>query len=149
MNNLIPKRSDLFFPMEDYFNSIFDNFFNDDSFNSMKSRSNYPKMDIYTDDKWNVEVSIPGVKTEDINVEVIPGRIKMLKVSGKMGEEKKSVDYKIKELRRSSFERIVSLPDNVEGEPEATLKDGILKLSWEITKTKEPETKKISIKNLN
>lgn len=155
ITNFFPKREDFFYPIEEYFNSIFDDFFNTKNLSSLKSKVNFPKLDIYTTDKtWNVEVAIPGMKPEDISVEIEENnKDKILVISGKFEKEEDSSKtfYSIKELRKSSFSRKVLLPENVSGEPEATIKNGILKLIWELPEkeTVKNNIKKISVKETN
>lgn len=149
MKNLLPKRHDLFHPFEEAFNSICDNFFSSNTLSSVKSRAAYPKMDVYIDkSQWIVEVALPGLKPSDINIEILPGTDPVLKVSGCMNEshQTKEVDYHIKELRRSSFERFLSLPHYITGDPETEMIDGILRLKWQIQEEKPPISKKITIK---
>jgi len=52
-------------------------------------------------------------------------------------------------LKRSSFERRVLLPDFVTGDPEATIKDGILRLVWKVPELVQPKPKQVEIKNLD
>ena len=53
----------------------------------------------------------------------------------------------IRELRRSAFERSVYLPNNIAGDPEAIMKNGILKLTWNLPDKPIPKIKKIEIKS--
>ena len=153
-NGLLPNRTDLFDPFEQLFNKFYDEMFSGLSTDSAKGRAGYPKIDVIKDNgKFIVEAAIPGVKAENVTVEVMPlihnAGDRFLKIAGKMEENTHSekANWHIKELRRSSFERYVAIPDYVKGEPEAVLKDGILKLSWEIQEKKEPERKLIPIKS--
>ncbi len=56
------------------------------------------------------------------------------------------IGYKY-ELRHSSFERHFQLPDYIEGDPEAKLKDGLLTLKWNLKNKDKPisENKQIPI----
>ena len=167
LSGLVPSRADLFFPFEQAFNKIFDEFFSDGALSTIRGKAGYPRLDILTSDgKWIVEAALPGVEPEDVTVEILPGEEKadninqtyvrisprMLKVSGKMSEDHQYTNeakYHVKELRRSSFERSMTLPDYVEGEPEATMKNGILSLTWKVPELKVPERKTIPIKKLD
>jgi HSP20 family molecular chaperone IbpA len=156
-NGLLPRRDDLFHPFEQYFNKIYDEFFQGDFGSGIKSRVGYPKVDVLTENgKYIVEVAAPGVQAEDITVEILPYQEhddrKVLKISGQMSEARQhspDTQYHVKELRRSSFERMMLLPDTIEGEPEATMKDGILSLVWNCPEAKEPERKLIPVKKLD
>lgn len=162
-NSLIKKMSDglglrgnretFLAPFEEQFNQIMNDFFEKDGILSVKSKVNFPKTDIYVkDNKFFVEVSVSAYSPEDLNVEMTPDKRSgktILKVSGKSsGEEYKEASYYVKEMRRSAFERSFLLPDHIEGDPEATVKDGMLTLSWSLPKLDEakPEVKKIEIK---
>lgn len=86
-------------------------------------------VDVYEDGNDIVaEMNVPGLKGEDIDVEVEDG---FLRIAGKREEvqEKKEKNHYAKEIRRGSFERVVQLPDKVEQEKvEAEYKDGVLKI---------------------
>lgn len=129
-------RDDLFSPFEQVFDDFFANFFRGSTFDKVKSTSGYPKMDIFEEDGyWVVQAAIPGVKPEDVEVEIVPQEevpFLTLRISGKMSEEvqTKDVKYEVRELKKSSFSRTIGLPGWVEGDPEASIKDGLLKLRW-------------------
>jgi HSP20 family molecular chaperone IbpA len=152
--SLVPRRDDFFGPFESYFNDIFDEMFG--GFSGLKSnaRKGFPVLDVVVDDgKWIIEASVPGVKSEDLTVDIEPAKdgLRLLRISGRMDEAHHYSDkaqYYKKELRRSSFERSLYLPDYINGEPEATLKNGMLKLVWEVPELKIPEKKNIPIKCL-
>lgn len=155
--NLLDRRDDFFAPLEqafnEHFNEFFNGFFNKGTLNAVKDKVGYPKLDISESDEiWRVDAAVPGVSLEDLKVEVVPGETKdsrALVITGQMTaeNEKKEPNYHVKELKRSSFKRVVSLPDYVIGDPEAELKNGILSLAWKTQKKLDkPQTKLISIK---
>ncbi len=86
-------------------------------------------VDVYEDgDALVAEMNLPGLKGEDIDVEVEDN---YLRISGRREEqhEKKEKSHYAKEIRRGSFERVVSLPDAVNQEQvTAEYKDGVLKV---------------------
>ncbi len=86
-------------------------------------------VDVYEDGNDIVaEMNVPGLKGEDIDVEVEDS---YLRISGRREEvqEKKEKNHYVKEIRRGSFERVVQLPDMVEQEKvEAEYKNGVLKI---------------------
>lgn len=138
-------KEDVFFPIEQQFNQFFNEFFKGSSLlDGVKATSGYPRMDVSVNsDNLTIKVAVPGMKAEDIQVEVLPDGT--LKLSGQMAEEYRSPpDSKVyvSELRKSKFSRHITLPDWVEGEPEASLKDGILVLKWK-TKNKPKELPKL------
>jgi HSP20 family protein len=105
-----------------------------------------PRMDIYeTDGEVVAEVELPGVKPENINVEV---KDNVLRVEAKAEEKKeeKGKGYYKKEMGARYFKRAVSLPTEVIGEKaEAEYTDGVLKVTIPKAKPKKVE-KKIKIK---
>jgi HSP20 family molecular chaperone IbpA len=156
MTGLVPRREDFFFPLQKEFDKLFDEFFGPKRLpsilNSVKSRSGYPKLDILvTDGKFRIEVAIPGVEPDDIKVEVLqdpdaPQR--MLRLTGRMSHDyqySNDTDYCYRELTRAKFQRVICLPDEVRGDPEAVVKNGMLTLTWTLDK-KPFEATKIPIK---
>lgn len=104
-------------------------------------------VDVYEDgNNLIAEVNLPGLKGEDINVEVEDN---YLRLSGKREEvqEKKEKNHYSKEIRRGSFERVIALPDLVEQEKvEAEYKDGVLKVTMPKQAEKEEKRIKVSVK---
>jgi HSP20 family protein len=84
-------------------------------------------VDVYEDgDELVAEMNLPGMKGEDIDVEVEDGH---LRIAGRRDEvqEKKEKSHYVKEVQRGTFERLIHLPDQVEAsEVAATYKDGVL-----------------------
>lgn len=85
--------------------------------------------DLYEDDtSVTVEMNLPGLKGEDIDVEVEPDHVR---IAGRREEvqEKKEKSHYSKEIRRGSFERVMPLPSPVQTSGvEASYKDGVLKV---------------------
>lgn len=153
-NGLAPRRVDFFSEVSKELDHMFNEVFSPSFFVGQKNRG-YPLMDaIHGDGTLTLQYTVPGVKLEDLDVEVTrddKGRI--LTVSGKLSNEytHQESDYAIRELSRREFRRAVRLPEGVlEDEPDALLKDGVLRL---VFKTKpEPkeelvQTKKLKIKS--
>lgn len=146
----IPRREELMFPVEQAFNKFFDDFFNSNPLSKIKSNSGYPRMNVYeADDKFVVTLSVPGMKDEDLDVEIDHNR--NLLIRGKKSESYQSPEgavHYVKELHQSSFERSLHLPEHVLGDPAALMKDGILELTWTAPSKKPEVVRKISIKNI-
>jgi HSP20 family molecular chaperone IbpA len=141
-------RDNFFFPIEQEFDRLLTDFFGDKrSLNKLRGKSGYPKMDIVAEkDRWAIRAAIPGVDPKDVKVEIMP-ESNSVRVSGEMATEYKSPEgshYMVAELHKSRFSREVVLPDFIEGDPEAEIKDGILTLTWK-TVVKEPEIPKPKI----
>lgn len=151
--SLLPRtdlREDFFWPIEDHFNRLLNEFFGGDAVvDSIKSSKGYPKMDVVREDnRWVVRAAMPGVPPENVKVEVLPDR--RVRISGKMEESYTSPEGStavIQELRKSHFCREMLLPEDVVDDPVADLKDGILTLSWNVQKVveEEPEIREIPI----
>ena len=104
-------------------------------------------VDLYDDGNSVIaEMNVPGLKAEDIDVEVEDN---YLRISGRREEvqEKKEKNHYAKEIRRGSFERVVQLPDAVEQDNvTAEYKDGVLKVTMP-KKEKAPDKKvKVEVK---
>lgn len=104
-------------------------------------------VDVYEDGQNLVaEMNLPGLKGEDIDVEVEHNH---LRISGKREEtqEKKEKNHYAKEIHRGSFERVIALPDEVEADQvEATYKDGVLKVTMPKLERKTDGKIKVQIK---
>ena len=147
-DNPLAMRDDIFFPIEQHFNQVLTDFFQKGSLDSVKAKAGYPKMDISVENnQFMVRAALPGLEEEDIQVEITPERV--LRLTGQMAQEFQSPEnarYFAKELRRTHFIREVVLPKEVEGDPKAVLKAGILTLAWGLPKVEEkPKTRVISI----
>lgn len=106
-----------------------DRFFNDEFFGG-KSLSNFsPQVDIAeTDKEFELSFQLPGMKKDDINIDVHDDR---LTVSGerKMHNEKNERNYHSIESYYGTFSRSFYLPDTANVEKvDASYKDGILKI---------------------
>ncbi|MFZ5953783.1 MAG: Hsp20/alpha crystallin family protein [Candidatus Dependentiae bacterium] len=85
--------------------------------------------DVSEDDKSvTVEMHVPGVDVDKLDVHV-EGNHLYVHGSREEKEEKKDKHFFKKEIRRGSFERIISLPCPVESENiQATFENGVLKI---------------------
>ncbi len=125
------------------FSDIMDEFFNDAVAN--RGSSFTPDINISeTEKKLSIEVEIPGMKKEDINIGIENGA---LTISGerKNKSEEDGRKYHRVETHYGMFERSFQLPDNVDEESvEAAYADGILQI--DINKKDEKVKKQIEIK---
>ena len=103
-----------------------------------------PAVDIYeTDEKLVLKVELPGLKKEDINIEVRDNTL-TLKGERKFEKEVKEENYHRIERVYGSFHRPFTLPSTIKQEKiEAAFKDGILEIS--LPKAEEAKPKQISI----
>lgn len=145
MNKLIKNyRNELFGPMEEIFDDFYRDFFysKNSIFDRLKASAGYPKMDItQSQGKFTILAAVPGVKAEDLNIEMLDD--KTVKISGVMNNEysEKSETSYITELSRKSFQRVVTLPESMSDPVSANLKDGMLTLVWDAPSV-EDKTKK-------
>lgn len=104
-----------------------------------------PMVDTYEkDNSVVVKAELPGVKKEDISINV---KNNVLSISGerKHEEDVKEENYYKCERFYGKFQRTFALPDNVDADKvDATYKDGILEIT--MPKTEERSTKKIEVK---
>jgi len=143
------SKEELFFPIEQYFEQFYQDFFKELNFDKLRMSSGYPKMDIYSEDNsFCIKMALPGMKAEDIKLEINnKNENYILQISGKMSDEHQSSNpnYFIKELKKSIFSRQISLPTGILNaeEPETSLADGILTLKWEKQKNEPQKISKI------
>ena len=107
---------------------------------------NAPSVDIAeTDATVEAKVDLPGVKPEEIDIQLNGN---MLTISGERQEEKedKGKTYHRVERRSGSFSRSFSLPCPVEDdEVAAEFHEGVLTVT--LPKTEEAKTRKIAVKS--
>lgn len=151
-NGLVPRRVDLFSEFSKDLDQVFNEVFGAPLLNGRKSKG-YPLLDaVRSDGSLTLQYTVPGVRLEDLNVEISKDdQGKLLTVSGRLSSDytHKEEDYQIRELSSQEFRRVIRLPEDVlDEEPEAILKDGLLKLIFKTNVQKEPEpsTKKLKIK---
>jgi HSP20 family protein len=106
------------------------------------AKESYPKVDIVDrKDRISIEAEIPGLKKDQITVDVKDG---VLTISGQKQTKKEDVeeDYirVVCEIKRSSFRRSFILGDNLDHDSvKAQFQDGVLVI--DIAKVKPVETK--------
>lgn len=151
-NGLAPRRVDLFSEVSRELDHMFNEVFAPQFFAGKKSRG-YPLMDaIRGDGTLTLQYTVPGVKQEDLDVELgREGGDRTVTVSGRLSEEylHSDVHYDIRELSSREFRRVVILPEDVaEDEPVATLKDGLLRLVFRTSRPEPeaPQSRKLKIR---
>ncbi|CAH1418185.1 unnamed protein product [Lactuca virosa] len=91
-------------------------------------------------------VDLPGLKKEEVKVEVEEGRI--LQISGERSSEKEEKTDKWHRVERSSgkFQRSFRLPENAKvDEMKASMENGVLTVTVPKQEVKKPEVKAIEI----
>jgi HSP20 family protein len=87
----------------------------------------FPPINVFTDkDGLAVQAEVPGVKAEDIRLQVEPGR---LTISGErtLTETDKKISFHRRERRYGKFSRTIQLPTDIDTERvKAELRNGLL-----------------------
>ncbi len=95
---------------------------------------------------YHIEMDLPGVKKEDISIDV---KDNQLIISGERSfkEERKENDYYKIESSYGKFQRSFAIPENVDVENiEAASQEGVLEVVLPKLKVEKNEAKKIAIK---
>lgn len=152
MNNLIPRRNglspwrdDIFSGFEHKMNQMLDKMFGEDFFSGIKD-SGFPIADAYTaDGKLHIEFPVPQVDADNMEVSEKDG---ILTVKGFVEKRREDATHHLKEWKRGAFSRQFRLPENVVGDPEATLKNGTLLVTYMLEQPppKEEVSKRIEVK---
>lgn len=114
--------------------------------NHQSLNSNRAKLDVSGSEKeYEISVELPGLSEDDIQIEL---NANTLIVSGKMQEEKESKDkqYYCVERSMGTFQRTLSLPDDVDKDAiSATMKNGLLIIQVPRKAPTRDNVKRISI----
>ncbi|MCK4503683.1 MAG: Hsp20/alpha crystallin family protein [Desulfuromonadales bacterium] len=106
-----------------------------------------PRVDISeTDDSFDIKAEVPGIKIEDVKINV---EDHVLNITGENKLEKEEKGKKFHRIERfyGSFSRSFTLPENVEEEKiAAAFKDGLLTLTIPKTEIKKPKSIEIKVK---
>jgi len=137
---------------EDPFENLAKRFFGGDDFFRftpsvlMSERNDIGKTNILNkDNEYVVQMSVPGFKKDDININVENDVLTISSEFENSNEEQNDNFYR-KEFVKSSFSRSFQIPEDVEAEKiDAKMEDGILDVSFPKMELKKKENK-ISIK---
>jgi HSP20 family protein len=106
----------------------------------------YPQIDVFEkDNRLVTKIDLPGMKKDDVKVEVTDGQ---LAISGerKREAEEKAEDFYRCERAYGSFYREVPLPEGVKLEDvKATFSDGVLEVSVPVPVRPEAKMRKVEI----
>lgn len=95
-----------------------------------------------TDDAYVVEMEVPGVKREDLSVDVAGN---MLRVHGEIKERERTGILRQQTRRTGQFERRITLPGEVDQDSiEASLHDGVLTVR--APKSRDEKPRRVEIK---
>lgn len=139
--NLVRKNNNVWFP------SLLDEFFSPDWNGGLEQRkTTVPSVNIKeSEDHFNLELSIPGFKKDDINIEVNEN---ILTISSTVETTSEDTDekgnYTRKEFSRTSFKRSFKLPKTInEDAINANYEDGILTLALPKKEEALPKPKRL------
>ena len=102
-------------------------------------------IDLYeTDDSFVVKATLPGVKPEEIDIQVQNG-VLTIKGETKAAEEVKEENYHVRERRYGAFSRSVGLSRDINADKaEAAFDNGVLTLT--LPKAEEAKPKRLTVK---
>jgi HSP20 family protein len=115
-------------------------------FETTKSPAWSPKIDVVErDNRLVTRVDLPGMKKEDVSVEVTDGHLALSGERKRESEEKKDNFYR-SEREYGSFCRVVPLPEGVKLEDvKATFSEGVLEVSVPLPARPEANVRKVQI----
>jgi HSP20 family protein len=94
-----------------------------------------------TDDAYVVEAEVPGVKREDVNIEIDRNE---LSITGEIKEQERQGILRKRTRRVGRFEYRVQLPDVVDGDNvDAKLEDGVLRVR--LPKSERAQRRRIEV----
>ena len=133
-----------FNPFEDFFNDVGKGFFVR-PFSMPAETELKMKIDVSEDDKsYTVKADIPGVKKEDIQVDIDGDTVSVRAEAKQEKEEKKGEKVVYSERSYGMVSRSLSLPQEIdESKAEARFRDGVLELT--LPKKAAAQRKQISI----
>ena len=106
-----------------------------------------PSVDISaTDREYTIHVELPGISEKDVRVELSGDT---LKISGekKHEQEDKGKEYYSVERSYGSFQRVLSLPEDANGDQiEAKFKNGVMTITLPRKESAKPKSKQIEVK---
>src|SRR3974377_1137937 len=128
------SRDDVFGPLTRQLDRMLNDVFGQDFTDGVKSKANFPPLDAYTtkDGHLVVKTTVAGYPPDEINVRILPEGVLEISGTSKSNGAKTENQYHIRELSYGSFKRQLRLPENIEGEPVAELKDGILPVGLQL-----------------
>ncbi|NKI32932.1 Hsp20/alpha crystallin family protein [Croceivirga thetidis] len=133
------KRNQVLFP------SLFNDLLSPDWFGGLENGNrNVPAVNIKeNDDNFELELAIPGLKKEDVNIEVDES-ILTISSEARHESESKEANFTRKEFSFSSFKRAFSLPETIdEDKIHAKHEEGILKLTLPKKEEALPKPKRL------
>lgn len=124
---------------------VFEDFFNDHTFPVLFGDNDRMRVDVKDNgQEYIVEAELPGVKKEEINVELVDGRLRIAVQKNEETEEKQE-SYLRKERRSSSMVRSFMVKDVADDNITAKFENGLLTLVLPRKEENTPSGKKIDV----
>jgi HSP20 family protein len=115
----------------------------EESFNGERLMS-FPVDLVETDDAYTLRAMLPGLKTEDVNIQLNNG---ILTIDGEYKAGEEGGQHLMSEFPGGRFARSFELADAIVGDKiEATMADGVLTLHLPKAEEAKPRTIKINVK---
>lgn len=145
------SRNDVFGNIETLFNDVFDGMASRK--NAIKGTTGYPRMDMFEIDKYfYIQIACAGLSEKDIDVSISEQQDSLLQtgkyvtIKGGSLANYNNAEFHLKGLTRSSFSKTIRLPENISGDPIATMENGLLTLCWRFIESEVVKSpKKIEI----
>ena len=108
-----------------------------------------PTLDLSaTDKEYAIAIEIPGVDEKDVKLELANDTL-TIRGEKKQEKEEKNKNYYRMERSYGSFQRVLSLPDDVDQESiKAKFKNGVLKVTMNRKALPESDVKRIEVKGM-
>lgn len=131
----------------DVFNGFFDALNTYSAGNKTGGMRFAPKTDIKeTEKEYIIQMETPGLKKEKIKINVVDN-VLSIEADDEAEKAEEREQYISKEIRKVSFKRSFTLPENVKGEQiNATMDNGILEVIIPKAEAKKPKELEIKIK---
>ena len=146
--SMIPmsNRSSLFDNFQHEMNDLFSRFFQNENGGTTQLAQWSPHLNVSeTDQSYEISVDLPGVRPEDIDVELKHGELWICGSRQEESEDKGKTWHRVERFY-GDFRRVIRLGDDVDAEHvDADYKDGVLHIT--VPKTETAQTKKITIKS--
>ena len=134
--------------IHDRFDKMFDDFFGVNGRRMDLQNFDWtPRVNVEEqEERFEITVEVPGMKKEEIDIEV-QDNVLTIKGERRFGKEEKDTSYHIFERSYGTFKRAFTLPENVKSDDiEAEYRDGILKLALPKAEPQKPKEIKVEVK---
>lgn len=99
----------------------------------------------YDDDSFVVNASVPGVATDDIDITLDDGILR-IKAERDVDNSREDGDYVVRERSRGVFQRSIRLPDNIDiDQADAKVENGVLTVT--VPRSETSRAKKLEVKS--